>query len=378
MTLGEKLKEARKQAGLSQEQLAEQLIISRSAIAKWEADLGTPDPDNLKILSQFCNVSIEDLLNEMKTLQQAQMPVIFFHNTYCGKSCDGCTDQERLNCSGCKIYSHSQPGGCAIARCCQDRQIEHCGACNYAQYCNKRQTRMQQPSQRRSNQIRHDELQMRNKATLQQAEIRLSVLSKYIPQLFKLTKTLIACTVLQMLLKRFIPHLEQWTLIPFFILHCLHAIVLLQMTTIHSRYRLAGLIALVVTPLTSLSKLLPQSSAFVFTILIAGSVLEIVGKRYEYTSHADMLEDLDSELAQKWRNLWNWQMLSYCCVLMSTLIARLTMLPLFILLLSCSALALAVISCFEWVYLSRSARIFLDYPVSALLNRVKHRLNNAK
>jgi hypothetical protein len=150
------------------------------------------------------------------------------------------------------------------------------------------------------------------------------------------------------------------------------------MTTIHSRYRLAGLIALVVTPLTYLSKLLPQSSAFVFTILIAGSVLEIVGKRYEYTSHADMLEDLDSELAQKWRNLWNWQMLSYCCVLMSTLVARLTMLPLFILLLSCSTLALAVISCFEWVYLSRSARIFLDYPVSALLNRVKHRLNNAK
>ena len=48
MTLGEKLKEARKQAGLSQEQLAEQLIISRSAIAKWESDLGIPDIENLR------------------------------------------------------------------------------------------------------------------------------------------------------------------------------------------------------------------------------------------------------------------------------------------------------------------------------------------
>ena len=43
MTLGEKLKEARKQAGLSQEQLSEKLGISRSAVAKWETDKEIPD-----------------------------------------------------------------------------------------------------------------------------------------------------------------------------------------------------------------------------------------------------------------------------------------------------------------------------------------------
>lgn len=37
MTLAEKLKEARRQSGLSQEQLAEKLSVSRSAIAKWES-----------------------------------------------------------------------------------------------------------------------------------------------------------------------------------------------------------------------------------------------------------------------------------------------------------------------------------------------------
>lgn len=36
MTFGEKLKEARKESGLSQEQLAEKMFVSRSAIAKWE------------------------------------------------------------------------------------------------------------------------------------------------------------------------------------------------------------------------------------------------------------------------------------------------------------------------------------------------------
>ena len=40
MTLGEKLKEARKKIGLSQEQLAEKLSVSRQAVSKWESDKG--------------------------------------------------------------------------------------------------------------------------------------------------------------------------------------------------------------------------------------------------------------------------------------------------------------------------------------------------
>ena len=36
MTLGEKIKEARKEHGLSQEQFAEKLCVSRSSVAKWE------------------------------------------------------------------------------------------------------------------------------------------------------------------------------------------------------------------------------------------------------------------------------------------------------------------------------------------------------
>lgn len=63
MTLGEKIKEARKQSGLSQEQLAEKIGISRSAVAKWENDNGIPDADNHKALSGLLNVSIDYLLD---------------------------------------------------------------------------------------------------------------------------------------------------------------------------------------------------------------------------------------------------------------------------------------------------------------------------
>lgn len=62
-TLGEKLKSARKEAGLTQEQLAVKLMVSRQAITKWEADKGMPDIENLKSLSQLLGVSIDYLLD---------------------------------------------------------------------------------------------------------------------------------------------------------------------------------------------------------------------------------------------------------------------------------------------------------------------------
>ena len=64
MTLGEKIKEARKAAGLTQEQLAQKLIISRQAITKWEADKGIPDTQNLKTLSKLLGVSVDYLLDD--------------------------------------------------------------------------------------------------------------------------------------------------------------------------------------------------------------------------------------------------------------------------------------------------------------------------
>lgn len=73
MTLGEKIKEARKQCGLSQEVLAEKMNVSRSAIAKWETDKGLPDINNLKALSQLLNMSVDYLLGDDEACEE---PVI--------------------------------------------------------------------------------------------------------------------------------------------------------------------------------------------------------------------------------------------------------------------------------------------------------------
>ena len=63
MTLGEKIKKARIENGLTQEQLSEKMMVSRQAITKWEADKGIPDVSNLKLLAQLLNVSIDFLLD---------------------------------------------------------------------------------------------------------------------------------------------------------------------------------------------------------------------------------------------------------------------------------------------------------------------------
>lgn len=68
MTFGEKLKSSRKSAGLTQEQLAEKLLVSRQAITKWESDRGMPDIENLKRLSALVGVSLDYLLDDGVTV----------------------------------------------------------------------------------------------------------------------------------------------------------------------------------------------------------------------------------------------------------------------------------------------------------------------
>ena len=67
MTLGTTLRELRKERNLSQEKLAEELKVSRSAIAKWEADGGMPDVENLVQIARYFKVRVDDLLGNDET-----------------------------------------------------------------------------------------------------------------------------------------------------------------------------------------------------------------------------------------------------------------------------------------------------------------------
>lgn len=66
MTFGGKLKSIRKQAGLSQEKLAEKIGVSRQAITKWETDAGIPDIENIMAISTLFGVFIDELFPIIK------------------------------------------------------------------------------------------------------------------------------------------------------------------------------------------------------------------------------------------------------------------------------------------------------------------------
>ena len=72
MEFNEKLQELRKQKGLTQEELAEMLYVSRAAVSKWESGRGYPNIDSLKAISKFFSVSLDDLLSSDAVLTIAE------------------------------------------------------------------------------------------------------------------------------------------------------------------------------------------------------------------------------------------------------------------------------------------------------------------
>ena len=72
MEFYEKLQELRKRRGLTQEELADALYVSRAAVSKWESGRGYPNIDSLKQLSQFFSVTIDELLSTNEVLAVAE------------------------------------------------------------------------------------------------------------------------------------------------------------------------------------------------------------------------------------------------------------------------------------------------------------------
>ena len=72
MEFNEKLQQLRKQRNLTQEQLAEQLYVSRTAVSKWESGKGYPNIESLKSISKLFSISIDELLSGEELISIAE------------------------------------------------------------------------------------------------------------------------------------------------------------------------------------------------------------------------------------------------------------------------------------------------------------------
>ena len=87
MEFREKLQELRKQKHLTQEELAQSLYVSRTAISKWESGRGFPNIESVKAISKFFSISLDELLsgeeiltiaeNDQKQKQRTAINLIF-------------------------------------------------------------------------------------------------------------------------------------------------------------------------------------------------------------------------------------------------------------------------------------------------------------
>jgi len=71
MELSEKLQKLRKEKNWTQEELAQKLFVSRTAISKWESGRGIPNIDSLKSISEVFGISVDELLSGDELLQLA-------------------------------------------------------------------------------------------------------------------------------------------------------------------------------------------------------------------------------------------------------------------------------------------------------------------
>lgn len=82
MNFSEKLKEIRKNEGLSQEQLAEKIGVSRQAITKWETGKGLPDVENMVIIAEIFKTTLDELLRDSGARQKQTTPVYTSETVY--------------------------------------------------------------------------------------------------------------------------------------------------------------------------------------------------------------------------------------------------------------------------------------------------------
>ena len=88
MEFNEKLQELRKSRSMTQEELAEALFVSRTAVSKWESGKGYPNIDSLKAISRFFSVTIDDLICSDEMITVAEIEKKEFADKYVSLICN--------------------------------------------------------------------------------------------------------------------------------------------------------------------------------------------------------------------------------------------------------------------------------------------------
>ena len=359
MALGERIRELRKRAGLSQETLAVQLGVSRQAVTKWEMDQSAPSTENLLKLAEIFETTTDILLEVPK--QRGKKEAL--PQTLCGKSCGDCTYQESLACEGCR----KGPGAswrmeCQIAKCCREKGHAACENCGFAKNCASLRMRARQPviflQSRQTEASKRERLQKSAKN-----------LGKLLWWLFLLV---IPGTIAGIMTEDHIVAWIPWLNFPGIALQAVCTVfegwILLKLQTEDPDYRTAGICRLISGGVAILIGILPSPdvSGWGLVISIPMLIVELIGTKREFSAHETVLQraeeqqpEYEDKLSQKWGKLW--ALYKYSVIGLFGGIVGMLLLPVFSALITLvSTVAMLVVSILQIVYLYQTANVFRD------------------
>lgn len=324
MTIGEKIRMLRQQAGLSQSQLADALAVSRAAVAKWENENGMPDISNLKLLADYFHIDVDTLVDEARALPLPRTQLIL-HNTFCGRSCDECDLRETLQCSGCKTpLGTNYHDDCQIAKCCRKKNLLFCANCDGRSYCaDIRRAENIAPARQKAIFAQQEHLERLKQIA--------ALFGKNLWALFWISVVRYGIQVLfhQRLLGSFavMANIGAWLSL---LLTVGASVCLLRIARVNRRFMTAGWLELAAGILNLVVHYLGVLSGEMWPVLLV-SIISIVLCLYqiyeEFGAYHDVLNDFDSVLAQNWEKLQMIIILSYigsiCGLLLATLFALL-------------------------------------------------------
>ncbi len=297
MKLHEKIRILRSRAGLSQQQLADALNVSRAAVAKWENDNGIPDVENLKALAAYFHCDLDRLLDDSKDLEEENKP-----ESYCGKDCRECTDREETDCPGCL----SGPGGryykgCEIAVCCRTLHRTACEGCTSYDDCLKRKNSHIMPKLRAK---REQEEKERIKARKRRAQF----LKKWLWVIFLLLiPRFVASSFTGEPVRSALPVLHYAGEAVLILCSVAKGLIYLRLSPFDRHMKEAGLYYIGIAGVELFLLFLTGgrvADAVKILTLLPTMALELFCLYNECRGYSGITKEFDSELSEKWLKLW--------------------------------------------------------------------------
>lgn len=277
--------------------------------------------------------------------------------TYCGKSCAECVHKEELKCPGCRVGPGNRIGGtCDLAKCCRAKGHETCETCSFQSNCGTLRRKESVPDDRRRKLAQSEE----ERAAIAK---RAPILGKWLWILFWLFIPAEAASLFgNETIAQYIPFLGVLGQVVSGAVNIIYCLILIRLGSAESRYRHAGICALIAWALNLLAGALFGDAENVLSLLLTapGAILALVGEYQEFAAHENALWGVDNTLSDKWGLLWKWNIGSYGALLGCAILILFAPVLAAIVVIG-TAIAILVIHVVKLVYLYRTAKAFRSY-----------------